>query len=116
MAIRVRGVASSLKQLDKDIAKETNRQLDRQLDKAYAKVKEDTPVDTGFLKRQWRRKIRRVTKGYEEHQVDNAAAYADDVEFGRVSRAPTYFIRQAFMKFFDVVEIEDKKDEGTRQK
>ena len=119
MPITVTGVRSTIAKASADTQKEIEQALRSRALMALASVKLATPVDTGRARNSWyigysaQYKIRR-SPGVEilapknkpqEIIVTNGTDYIQLLNDGTSIQAPTRFIEQAFLNYFDDVRV-----------
>ena len=120
MPITITGVLQAINELDRDTESFVADELRRRSLQALADVKLATPVDTGRARNSWyigyqERYINQVQPGVtiltqsdevREIVITNGTDYIQLLNDGSSIQAPTKFIEQAFLRYFDEVRVE----------
>ena len=120
MPITITGVLQAINELDRDTESFVADELRRRSLQALSDVKLATPVDTGRARNSWyigyqERYVNQTTPGVtiltqsdevREIVVTNGTDYIQLLNDGSSIQAPTKFIEQAFLRYFDEVRVE----------
>ncbi|MGI9549110.1 MAG: HK97 gp10 family phage protein [Bdellovibrionales bacterium] len=119
MPITITGVTSSLNELDRDTQSFIANELRTRALRALGDVKLATPVDTGRARNSWHigytpsfnttgAGVTILTRSDEIQEiiVTNGTDYIQFLNDGSSRQAPTKFIEQAFLRYFDNVRVE----------
>ena len=119
MPITITGVSSTSRELRNDVNKEAEKALRIRALQALAAVKLGTPVDTGRARNSWYIGYSAVYKNQRSPGVEilapknkpteiivtNGTDYIQLLNDGTSIQAPTRFIEQAFLTYFDDVRV-----------
>lgn len=107
--VRVQGLEAALESLDLDIQSEVNQLVRSRTLQAFGDVSLATPVDTGRARNSWRVSdtIYQISDfDLIGQEVVNTTSYIEDLNMGSSNQAPSLFIEQSFLRYFDEVNLE----------
>lgn len=89
LSFKVKGLEQTRKKLSIQIKKEINTSKAALLNSLVVKLKDNTPVDTGFARDNWRVD--------ESGNIVNDAPYIDRLNRGSSKQAPAYFVEATLL-------------------